>query len=397
MSSVTSTVIIPTYQRSRLLRQTLISIALQKTSQPFEVFVVDDGSTDDTASVCESFAHDINLHYLYQERHGFRAGQARNLGSCSASGNILIFLDAGMIVPSWFVDAHVASHATSAIGVTIGYDPGYNHLLSQATIWNGAPESIDQAITDATLEPTLYDMRESWFKRYADVLSRSPIPWNYCWGGNVSMLRTVFLQLGGFDPTFTTWGLEDVELARRAWVAGFTFRLRRDAAALELPHGRDLDALWPSFQHNANLMLSKHVDPYVELSTIAPFEDVEDLALYAQALIGYPPTRSKVLLSQLVPYDIPSNAWAIVGCRNVPTRTSPSICFNPHFKTSNQSPHDSLSVTLPLFGARIPFPEDIFECCYVGEDVKQYPTLLREGIITEASRVSRLTPTGPGI
>ena len=84
-------VVIPSYNRSSLLMQTLASVRGQ-TFRDFEVLVVDDGSTDDTATrVRELGAEDGRIHYLYQANQGPAA--ARNAGASYARGAFIAFLD----------------------------------------------------------------------------------------------------------------------------------------------------------------------------------------------------------------------------------------------------------------------------------------------------------------
>ncbi|MCA9368060.1 glycosyltransferase family 2 protein [Candidatus Kaiserbacteria bacterium] len=82
-------VIIPTFNRSHYLRQAIISV-LTQTYPDFEILVVDDGSTDDTATVVTEF-DDPRIIYLYQENAGRSAARNRGLGT--ARGEFIGFLD----------------------------------------------------------------------------------------------------------------------------------------------------------------------------------------------------------------------------------------------------------------------------------------------------------------
>ena len=75
-----ATVVIPTYNRAPRLRGLLECLAHQEGDHLARVVVCDDGSSDETAAVVESFMERLPLVYAFQEDLGFRAGQARNLG-----------------------------------------------------------------------------------------------------------------------------------------------------------------------------------------------------------------------------------------------------------------------------------------------------------------------------
>ncbi len=68
-------VVIATYNRAALLGETLESV-LRQSFKDFEIVVVDDGSTDDTPKLAQSYGHAIR--YFRQENRG--AAAARNLG-----------------------------------------------------------------------------------------------------------------------------------------------------------------------------------------------------------------------------------------------------------------------------------------------------------------------------
>ena len=89
----TLTVIIPTYNRAGYLESAIESV-LKQTVSVDELIVVDDGSTDGTRKIVESYirnSRSIAIHYLYQDNKGPAA--ARNLGIASSSCDFVAFLD----------------------------------------------------------------------------------------------------------------------------------------------------------------------------------------------------------------------------------------------------------------------------------------------------------------
>jgi glycosyltransferase involved in cell wall biosynthesis len=82
-------VIIPAYNREKLICRTIESVLGQKF-EDWELIVVDDGSTDDTGKAVKSFA-DERIRYIYQKNA--ERGAARNNGVKNAFGKYVFFLD----------------------------------------------------------------------------------------------------------------------------------------------------------------------------------------------------------------------------------------------------------------------------------------------------------------
>ncbi len=82
------TIVIPTYNRASLIGQALDSLSTQ-TLQDFEVIVVDDGSTDDTAAVLAR--HPLPVRYVHTSHVG--PAVARNIGMRAATGRYVAHLD----------------------------------------------------------------------------------------------------------------------------------------------------------------------------------------------------------------------------------------------------------------------------------------------------------------
>jgi len=84
-------VIIPTYNRAERLKIALESLSSQ-TFENFEVLVCDDGSTDQTKEVVDSFKDKLDITYIWEENWGGPA-RPRNNGIKVAKGEWICFLD----------------------------------------------------------------------------------------------------------------------------------------------------------------------------------------------------------------------------------------------------------------------------------------------------------------
>ena len=83
-------IVIPTYNRTSILPRTIKSV-LEQTQQNFEIWVVDDGSTEDIDSVLKAL-HDARIRYLRLPQHT-NANVARNAGIRAAKGEYIAMLD----------------------------------------------------------------------------------------------------------------------------------------------------------------------------------------------------------------------------------------------------------------------------------------------------------------
>ena len=93
------TIIIPTYNRADILRETLDSLLRLETPDiSYEVIVVDNNSRDNTKEVVDSFFDKIPIKYLFEGKQG--KNNAVNSAIEISKGNVLIFIDDDVTVES---------------------------------------------------------------------------------------------------------------------------------------------------------------------------------------------------------------------------------------------------------------------------------------------------------
>lgn len=95
-------VIIPAYNEEKCVERCLESFVNQKTQRPFEVILVNNGSTDTTEKIANKYLDKLNLRILQQPIKG--RGGARWLGAKEAKGDILLSTDADTIIPPYWIE-----------------------------------------------------------------------------------------------------------------------------------------------------------------------------------------------------------------------------------------------------------------------------------------------------
>lgn len=113
-------IIIPTYNRKDELENLLPSLRSQECPIPFEIMVVDDGSTDGTRELLERLSKEWKgkLRFIGQMHGG--TGVARNLGIRHAHGDILVFVDSDCIAPRGWLNKLTSVFVNLQIGAAGG-------------------------------------------------------------------------------------------------------------------------------------------------------------------------------------------------------------------------------------------------------------------------------------
>ncbi|MCB5272576.1 putative glycosyltransferase EpsH [Arthrobacter sp. SO5] len=123
-------IVISTYNRAAYIAECLFSIQSQ-TVRDFEVIIVDDGSTDNTADVVASFA-DHRIRYFRRENTGISA--SRNFGARQARGAFIAVHDDDDLMLPWRLERQLESlepgdHGSFGVSVHFDHDTGEMHRL----------------------------------------------------------------------------------------------------------------------------------------------------------------------------------------------------------------------------------------------------------------------------
>jgi dolichyl-phosphate beta-glucosyltransferase len=94
-------VVIPMYNESHRLRRSLPRLVayLQKQTYPFEIVVVDDGSTDNTAELAQELLAPIKSFRVIRKNPNMGKGHAVKTGMLAARGRYVLFCDADLSTP----------------------------------------------------------------------------------------------------------------------------------------------------------------------------------------------------------------------------------------------------------------------------------------------------------
>lgn len=207
-------VIVSTRDRAHYLPEVLRTLAAQDCETPFEVIVIDNGSTDGTSALLREWCErDSRFRTECEPRPGLSRG--KNAGIRIARAPLLLFTDDDMRVnPRWVASYHAlfAGNENTALLLAGGPIIPIPHDLATWPDW-----LADAALADAGM----LDHREQ----------RALQKFEYVWGGNMAVPRRLFDRFGSWDETAGLQGdgrvtredsefFEDTELQDRVRNAG---------------------------------------------------------------------------------------------------------------------------------------------------------------------------------
>lgn len=193
-------VVIPVRNGREDLRACLAAVRASSTA-PHEVIVVDDGSTEEIASIVAEAGADL---LRLAENHG--PAFARNRGAEAARGEILFFTDA---------DVRVHPDAIGIATRTLDADRGLCAVLG----------SYDETPADPHFIAQYKNLFHHWVHQHSKPEAST------FWTGCGAIRRSTFLGVGGFNEGYRRPSIEDIELGFRLHARGESIRLEKSMLA----------------------------------------------------------------------------------------------------------------------------------------------------------------------
>ena len=264
-------VIVPTYNRAYCLAATLDS-ALHQTHANVEVIVIDDGSTDDTATlIAKKYGAEPRVRYVQQANAG--VATARNHGLRIAQGDFVALLDSDDLWHPWKLEAQLAvMHARPEVGkvwtdMEAINDAGaqisqaYLRTMYSAFRWFPTPEAIfGESLSCSDLVPALQPVLGEARAYFGDIFSLMIL-------GSLVHTSTVLIrrerreQVGFFREEFTPAG-EDYDFHLRTCRAGQVAYL--DASAIVYQVGRPDQLTRPELKLTIARHSLKAIEPFLQ-------------------------------------------------------------------------------------------------------------------------------------
>jgi len=192
-------IIIPSFNRVRLLRETINSVRFQSFKN-WECIIIDDGSTEENFNTIKTIIQDDFRFSLIQRRSKFLKGPSscRNIGIIHARANFMMFLDSDDILSKDCLEYRVnKARSAKDFDLWIFSTHSFVNIMDHSILFNNIPvDNID----------------ESFFYKKHFLNGKTPFT-------VISVLwrSEALRKLKGFDSSFLRY--EDPELHTRAFLA----------------------------------------------------------------------------------------------------------------------------------------------------------------------------------
>jgi glycosyltransferase involved in cell wall biosynthesis len=211
-------IIVPTYNRQRILRRCLKAVTSQEYPD-YEVIVVDDASGDGTREMVEREYPDVRY---FQQKTNQGPAAARNRGIQEAHGEIIAFTDDDCLPPANWLSV-----------LSAGFK-----VYPQAGAVGGLQEPPPEIWSQNLLARYERYRTRQVYQLGSEVKIGWPVPVGT---NNLAIKKEILMQLGGFDDDFPVASGEDADLLHRLAAMDYP------TVCLPLSVAHHQTYTWPSF------------------------------------------------------------------------------------------------------------------------------------------------------
>jgi len=214
--------IVPVYNRPDEVDELLESLTKFTSNIPFEVVIIEDGSTIPCHSIIEKYSHILTISYFFKPNSG--PGDSRNFGMQNAKGDYFIILDSDCIIPSDYL-----THVQKSLELE------YVHCF-------GGPDAALDSFSDIqkAINFTMTSFLTTGGIRGGSEKVDKFQPRSF----NMGLSKKAFESSNGFGNIHPG---EDPDLSIRLWNLGFKTKLIKNAFVY---HKRRIS--WEKFQIQVN-------------------------------------------------------------------------------------------------------------------------------------------------
>lgn len=381
MAAPKFSIVIPYKQRLDNIKLAFAALAEQTLDRSeFEVVVGALEYSPEFASVCEEFSDRLDIVTVMSGAE-WNICHARNLAMRHVSGQVLVVLDADMVVPSRFLEnlyTRYFQHGQRicVVGQMIGYDDVIRRDVESVEVlpFSDYRKVLAKLETEGNVQ-----LDSRWTPEYASAFAR--FPWVYACGALVAVPVSIVKEYGlDYEEGFRGWGPEDQEWARRVSLTGTPIVLGEGVYGVHLPHLRNQVDQSETEIVNWRFYLAKW--PALDVEMAIAYDQLETDRLYPDAVREVSAAAPAGQQLGVVRGAINGRSVLVVGAEIDSESHAPAPWISTMF--DEQAPRQ----VLPLAGFALPYSDQSIEECRVLSPVLELSTGFRDTILREAERVA---------
>ena len=267
------TIVIVNWDGRHLLEECLPPLleAVHSDAGDHEVLVVDNGSTDGSVEFIRSRFPEVRVLAL-DRNYGFTGGN--NRGVQESRTETVVFLNNDMIVDRGFLKPLLKGFSDSSVFA----------VTSQIFFFDKTRKREETGKTRALFDRGFFYFRHDEIQPYEESLDAVPVIW--AGGGSCAFDRRRYLEIGGLDPLYHPFYVEDTDLSYQAWKRGWKCVLAPGSRVVHKHRGTSRPKFGNRFVDNT---IRKNQYLFV-------WKNVTDFSMILQHLINLPRIHGRAML-----------------------------------------------------------------------------------------------------
>ncbi len=309
-ASPPATVIIVNWDGRPLLAESLPALveAVKHAGGNHEILVVDNGSADGSIDFIQQRFPSIRVLALDQN-YGFTGGN--NRGVAEAQTDIVVFLNNDMVVDRGFLPPLLAGFS----------DPTVFAVTSQIFFQDATRRREETGKTRARFERGFFDLWHDEIRREEETRESIPVFW--AGGGSCAVDRRKYLEIGGLDPLYHPFYVEDTDLSYQAWKRGWKCLLAPSSRVIHKHRGTSGPKFGNRFVENT---IRKN-------QFLLVWKNVTDISMILDHIVNLPRIHARAILREGASFELRAYFRAL---RQLPEAIQKKRISAPHYVISDR-------------------------------------------------------------
>lgn len=371
------TVVIPYWNRLPYLERVLQALCEQDIeSDDFEIVIGSLEHSAPLAAILAALPADIRTRCI-MSREPWNVSRARNIALAHATGDVVLLLDADMLLPRSFLRAlrdnyDLARRSCAVVGQMLNY--------------SAYAEVSEENLRSYEFYRDAYLAHNCRVGLGVDMRWTNPrrILWSLCWSALIAIPRRLLEEHRlYFDHMFTGWGAEDLEWGYRLQQAGIAIQFADELWGIHLPHVRSVRKNCAQQERNYHRFLCKW--PCFEVELVTRFGDAFVNERFDELAAAWLSACGSGETVQSVEFALGDSRCLALGAVADASGRLLNADQIPGIKEAQIIRQNS------LLGLRLPYADRSLHTSYLLPSLRDVPSNLQSLIRSESERISTET------